>query len=177
MVHAAGRRGLHPGDHPFPMNKNAQDLMMGAPSFVTQAQADELNHRLHQEGGGRGRRVTAFCKFSTGSFPHVENPDQTKTRSTPLWCAPGFVSHSILFVGAALVAARASPVGADAHTSPPAGGDKPPPLRPRRNPCTAQAPPHPVGPQRSKRRCRHSSSSLRTATAALSKRAGGTFVA
>ena len=27
---------------PFPMNKNAQDLMMG-PSFVTQAQLDELN--------------------------------------------------------------------------------------------------------------------------------------
>ena len=28
---------------PFPMNKNAQDLMMGAPSFVTDAQLDELN--------------------------------------------------------------------------------------------------------------------------------------
>ena len=28
---------------PFPMNKNAQDLMMGAPSFVTQKQLDELN--------------------------------------------------------------------------------------------------------------------------------------
>lgn len=28
---------------PFPMNKNAQDLMMGAPSFVTQQQLDELN--------------------------------------------------------------------------------------------------------------------------------------
>ena len=28
---------------PFPMNKNAQDLMMGAPSFVTQAQLDELH--------------------------------------------------------------------------------------------------------------------------------------
>ena len=28
---------------PFPMNKNAQDLMMGAPSFVTQAQLDELD--------------------------------------------------------------------------------------------------------------------------------------
>ena len=28
---------------PFPMNKNAQDLMMGAPSFVAQAQLDELN--------------------------------------------------------------------------------------------------------------------------------------
>ena len=50
-------------------------------------------------------------------------------------------------------------------------------FRSRRNPCTAQAPPHLVGPQRPKRRCRHSSSNLRTATAALSKRAGGTFVA
>ena len=28
---------------PFPMNKNAQDLMMGAPGTVTQAQLDELN--------------------------------------------------------------------------------------------------------------------------------------
>ncbi len=28
---------------PFPMNKNAQDLMMDAPSYVTQAQLDELN--------------------------------------------------------------------------------------------------------------------------------------
>ena len=28
---------------PFPMNKNAQDLMMGAPSFVTDAQLGELN--------------------------------------------------------------------------------------------------------------------------------------
>ena len=28
---------------PFPMNKNAQDLMMGAPGIVTQAQLDELN--------------------------------------------------------------------------------------------------------------------------------------
>ena len=28
---------------PFPMNKNAQDLMMGAPSTVEQKQLDELN--------------------------------------------------------------------------------------------------------------------------------------
>ena len=28
---------------PFPMNKNAQDVMMNAPSFVTQAQLDELS--------------------------------------------------------------------------------------------------------------------------------------
>ena len=28
---------------PFPMNKNAQDLMMGAPGIVTQQQLDELH--------------------------------------------------------------------------------------------------------------------------------------
>jgi aspartyl-tRNA synthetase len=28
---------------PFPMNKNAQDLMMGAPGLVEQKQLDELN--------------------------------------------------------------------------------------------------------------------------------------
>ena len=36
---------------PFPMNKNAQDLMMGAPDVVTQAQLDELNIAIvkHEE--------------------------------------------------------------------------------------------------------------------------------
>ena len=28
---------------PFPMNKNAQDILMGAPSEVTQKQLDELH--------------------------------------------------------------------------------------------------------------------------------------
>ena len=31
---------------PFPMNKNAQDLMMGAPSFVEPKQLDELNIQI-----------------------------------------------------------------------------------------------------------------------------------
>lgn len=31
---------------PFPMNKNAQDLMMGAPGTVTQKQLDELNIKV-----------------------------------------------------------------------------------------------------------------------------------
>ena len=30
---------------PFPMNKNAQDILMGAPSEVTQKQLDELHIR------------------------------------------------------------------------------------------------------------------------------------
>ena len=31
---------------PFPMNKNAQDIMMGAPSEVTQKQLDELHLKI-----------------------------------------------------------------------------------------------------------------------------------
>lgn len=31
---------------PFPMNKNAQDLLMGAPSEVTQKQLDELHIKV-----------------------------------------------------------------------------------------------------------------------------------
>ena len=34
---------------PFPMNKNAQDVMMGAPSTVTERQLEELHLRIHTE--------------------------------------------------------------------------------------------------------------------------------
>ena len=34
---------------PFPMNKNAQDIMMGAPSQVTQKQLDELHIKVTAE--------------------------------------------------------------------------------------------------------------------------------
>ena len=34
---------------PFPMNKNAQDLMMGAPSFVEQKQLDELHIQITEK--------------------------------------------------------------------------------------------------------------------------------
>ena len=37
---------------PFPMNKNAQDVMMGAPGPVEQKQLDELHIRLVPEDGG-----------------------------------------------------------------------------------------------------------------------------
>ena len=35
---------------PFPMNKNAQDLMMDAPGVVTQAQLDELHITIAKTG-------------------------------------------------------------------------------------------------------------------------------
>jgi aspartyl-tRNA synthetase len=37
---------------PFPMNKNAQDVMMGAPGPVEQKQLDELHISLVPEDGG-----------------------------------------------------------------------------------------------------------------------------
>ena len=57
---------VHPGDHPglageenlrevvlFPMNQRAEDLLMGAPSEVTQKQLRELHIRLNLPAKGQ----------------------------------------------------------------------------------------------------------------------------
>ena len=89
--HAAGRRGLHP-DHPLPpRTRKRPGSHDGRPFLRHPSPAGRAEHRLHQEGGGRGRRVTAFASFPLVILP-VWKPDQTKTRSTPLWCAPACIS-------------------------------------------------------------------------------------
>ena len=51
-MYAAGREDCIREIIPFPMNKNAQDVMMGAPSEVTQRQLDELSIAVTRREAG-----------------------------------------------------------------------------------------------------------------------------
>ena len=70
--HAARGRGVSIREViPFPMNKNAQDLMMGAPSFVEPKQLDRRAHR--HPGKGKGLNSKSLIqrlprRFSGGVF-------------------------------------------------------------------------------------------------------------
>jgi aspartyl-tRNA synthetase len=61
---------------PFPMNKNAQDVMMGAPSTVEQKAAGRAAHRRCHTAEGADWR-SPLCYFCIGQTPASFQPSES----------------------------------------------------------------------------------------------------
>ena len=85
--HAAGRRGLHPGDHPLPHEQERPGSHDGRPFLRHPSPAGRAEHRLHQEGGGRGRRVTAFASFPQDPFRMWKTGSNKNQEHTAVVCS------------------------------------------------------------------------------------------